>query len=76
MKNRTKVLGGGGYNVVKNDSITLQNTQDNCEKLRESCCFFCKTTKKSSFEVCYNYVGFIIYLSIFYNCKKSRSKGG
>ena len=46
MKNRTKVLGGGGYNVVQNDSITLQNAQDNCKKQRESCRFL-QNNKKS-----------------------------
>ena len=34
---RTNVLGGGGYNVAKNDSITPQNNEDNCQNLQNNC---------------------------------------
>ena len=36
---KTKVLGGGGYKVAKNDSITPQNNKDNCRNLQDNCNF-------------------------------------
>ena len=37
MKNRTNVLGGGGYNDAKNGSIISQNDKEYCQNLQASC---------------------------------------
>ena len=39
MENRTNVLGGGGYDVAKNNNLTIPNEQDNCKNKQDNCCF-------------------------------------
>ena len=39
MKNRTKVLGGGGDDVAKNNNLTTPNEQDNCKNKQDNCYF-------------------------------------